>query len=149
MNMNKLRQTGRSTRMLLKAKSLAEDGVVVYVIADRESHRRQLEEQYDELGGRRDEFIKFLTPQLGNFDWDGLRLIGSNPNCVVLVDHYAIERRFHNIIEMLHAFDEDADDVSQKIRNLWEEGYMTSVIAEKLHITGEFVLKSLAGSSKL
>lgn len=50
--------------------------------------------------------IKFETPHSpGNFDWERMRLIGAHPNCVVLVDHHAIEDRFSRVLAMLHAYD--------------------------------------------
>lgn len=100
--MTKLRRTGRTTRMLEHAKKLAREGRAVYVIADNAMDMRRLEAECNEpsLG------IKFETPHSpGNFDWETMRLIGAHPNCVVLVDHHAIEDRYARILEMLHAYD--------------------------------------------
>lgn len=99
-----MRKTGRTTRMLEEAKRLAESGRAVYVIAANDSHARQLERQagneYLRLG------VKFESPaSVGNFDWKELRLLGAHSNCVVLVDHHAIESHFARMLEMLHRFD--------------------------------------------
>lgn len=50
--------------------------------------------------------IKFeLADSPGNFDWQTMTLVGAHPNCVVLVDHYAIEQTWSRMLEMLHRFD--------------------------------------------
>jgi len=47
-----------------------------------------------------------------------MRLIGAHPNCVVLVDHHAIEDRFARVLEMLHAYDEpSAQESNAEISN--------------------------------
>lgn len=101
--LQKLRGTGRTTRMLEHAKKLAREGRAVYVIADNTNDARRLQM----LCGEPNLGIKFETPRSpGNFDWEQMRLVGAHPNCVVLVDHYAIEDRFARVLEMLHAYDE-------------------------------------------
>ncbi len=93
------RGSGRTTRMLDEARRLADEGKAVYVIAANEAQRRQLQS----VAG---ENVKVEThTTAGNFDWEQMRLIGSYPNCVTLVDHYAIESRFAKVLEMLHRFD--------------------------------------------
>lgn len=85
--------------MIEEAKRLAENGKTVYVIAANEPQRRKLQR----IVGER---VKVETASTaGNFDWEQLRLIGSHPNCVTLIDHYAIESRFSRLLEMLHRFD--------------------------------------------
>src|SRR5688572_33456709 len=99
-----LRRTGRTTRMLEHAKELALAGRAVYVIADNERDARRLEIECFKTG-EPNLGIKFETPgSLGNFDWEEMRLTGAHPNCVVLVDHNAIEARFSRLIRMLHAY---------------------------------------------
>lgn len=100
--LQKLRGTGRTTRMLEHAKKLAREGRAVYVIADNTEDARRLQMHCGEpsLG------IKFETPlTLGNFDWEQMRIRGAHPNCVVIVDHHAIEDRFARVLAMLHAYD--------------------------------------------
>lgn len=100
--LQKLRGTGRTTRLLEHAKKLAREGRAVYVIAGnaRDALRLQM------LCGEPTLGIKFETPRSpGNFDWEQMRMIGAHPNCVVLVDHHAIEDRFARVLEMLHAYD--------------------------------------------
>lgn len=105
--MDDLRRTGRTKRMLSEARKLAEQGKAVYVVAATEQHALQLEfeagEEATKLG------IKFETiGSLRNLDFETLTLRGAHPNCVVLVDHYAIECRFSRVLEMLHKFDNHA-----------------------------------------
>ena len=103
--LQKLRHTGRTTRMLEHAKQLALAGRAVYVIADNERDIRRLEAECFKTGAS-NLGIKFETPNSpGNFDWEQMRLIGAHPNCVVLVDHHAIEDRFSMVLDMLHAYD--------------------------------------------
>lgn len=107
-SMDANRQTGRTTRMLEHAKQLAAQGKAVYVIAANKQHADQLAVA---LGGERmgvdiGDGIKVETPEsCSNFDWHTMSLRGAHPNCVVLVDHFAIERRFSRILEALHAYD--------------------------------------------
>jgi hypothetical protein len=96
------RGTGRTGRMLEKAEELARAGRAVYVIcADPVAMERSFgREKAWNLG------IKFESMNSpGNFDVERVRLIGAHPNCVVLVDHYAIERRFGAMLEELHRYD--------------------------------------------
>ena len=90
--------------MLSEAVKLAEHGRAVCVIA---ADSREQERLHSLLGERGDKLgIKIETDSSpGNFCWEQMRLIGAHPNCVVLVDHYAIESRFGRILEMLHLFD--------------------------------------------
>lgn len=100
------RGTGRTTRMLADAKRLAAEGRAVYVIAANESHRLALARMAD--CHPRDHWPKFETPEsLGSgFDWSTLWSRGAHPNCVFLVDHYAIETRFFRLLQMFHQYDE-------------------------------------------
>jgi hypothetical protein len=90
--------------MLQEAISLTGKGKAVYVIA----HNRDQAEMLKQMAGRIGKTlgIKFETPSsLSNFDWETLRLRGAHPNCIVLVDHYAIEAKFAKVLEMLHRYD--------------------------------------------
>lgn len=100
------RRTGRTTRMLEDAMGLARNGRAVYVIGATKRHADMLKgiagPEADRLG------IKFETARergLGNMDWETMSLQGAHPNCVVLVDHYAIESKFAAVLEMLHRYD--------------------------------------------
>ena len=102
---DKLRQTGRTTRLLEEAKHLAMAGRAVYVMAANEQHRRTLLAEFPDaarLG------IKVETPDsLPNFDWRRLHSLGAHPNCVFLVDHFAIESQFPAMIDMLRRYEKD------------------------------------------
>ena len=99
-----LRRTGRTTRMLAEAKELAKAGRAVYILAASEAHARDMEVMAgDEM---RDLGVKIEVPSsLGNFDWEQMRLWGSHPNCVVLVDHFCIESQYAAMLRMLHRWD--------------------------------------------
>jgi hypothetical protein len=102
MNPSSLRGSGRTTRMLAKAKELAAKGRAVYIIAADEVHAQCLAAlipEADTLG------IKFESSFFA-FDWITMRTRGAHPNCVFLVDHYAIESRFENVLAELHRYDE-------------------------------------------
>lgn len=99
-----LRATGRTTRLLREAERLARaEGRAVYIIAANEAERRRL--------------VGLVTPGLGiqvetpsspgNFSWDTLRMRGAHPNCVVLIDHLAIEHTFSRVLCELHRFDDE------------------------------------------
>lgn len=89
--------------MLKEAVELAEQGRAVYVMAANHHQAGMLEdaigrEKAQKLG------IKF-EGDLHQFDWNTLRIRGSHPNCVFLIDHYLIEQRFSNILSILHRYD--------------------------------------------
>jgi len=91
------RRTGRTSRMLERARQFARDGRAVYVIAHDENHAHTLRRMLgsDEGGGIKVESAGSLWNSL---DWERLTLRGAHPNCVVMVDHYAIESRYSAII---------------------------------------------------
>jgi hypothetical protein len=97
---DKLRRTGRTTRMLEEAKKLAEGGRAVYIVAANKKHQLQLAKllgdgnPYSCVSG-----IKVETENsLSNFDWETLSLKGAHPNCVVFVDHFAIEEKLSRVL---------------------------------------------------
>lgn len=98
------RQTGRTTRMLDHARELSKQQRAVYIVAANERHAVMLRKQLgDEPHG-----IKVETEDsLGNLDWETLTMRWAHPNCVLLVDHYAIESRFGRALEMLTRYDVD------------------------------------------
>jgi hypothetical protein len=49
--------------------------------------------------------ISFESGESRQFDWQNLRMIGSHPNCVVLVDHFAIECRWGNLLREFTRWD--------------------------------------------
>lgn len=107
-----LQGSGRTIRMLREAVELAEQGRAVYVVAANSFHATLLrnilgKDKAQELG------IKFEgCPH--DFDWETLRVRGSHPNCVFLVDHHTIEEKFQRILEVLHMYDPSASDLPEK-----------------------------------
>lgn len=100
-----MRRTGRTTRMLEEAARLDAKGRAVYVVTADEAQRRRLAAEFEQEHGVTG--VKFETEaSLGAaWDWKRLRIRGAHPNCVVLVDHHAIEQHFGAMLDMLHRFD--------------------------------------------
>lgn len=102
-NRNSARRSGRTTRMLERAKKLNAEGRAVYVIADNKAEVNRLKILLGkDIGGIKVETQESLSL---NFDWCTLRGPGMRPNCAVLVDHHAIEDRFAAVLKELHAYD--------------------------------------------
>lgn len=112
------RNTGRTRRMLRDAMKLCEAGRAVYVIAADSAHADTLKHSLYEI--RREvhcdspdpgyNSIKIETPDTLNFDWRIMAVPHAHPKCVFLVDHYAIERWFGPLFDMLHRYDDVEHD---------------------------------------
>ena len=91
--------TGRTTRMLAEARRLRDEGRAVYVVFDS----LQGWKRYDtpENAGLRFESLSSLR----TLDLATGRLVGAHPNCVVLMDHYAVERHFRWMLDQWTRFD--------------------------------------------
>lgn len=97
--------SGRTTRMMREAWRLASEGRAVYIICDSDAQATQLRD-YTRKSGWLFPGVSVEGPGLlVNFDWFRMRLPGSHSNCVVLLDHAVIERRFMALLDMLHKFD--------------------------------------------
>jgi hypothetical protein len=98
------RRTGRTTRMIDRARELMSKGRAVYIIAANESHADAIAE----LLGEDAMNIKVETPgSLPTFDWQSMTLRGAHPNCAVLVDHYAIECEFAAVFREWMRYDHE------------------------------------------
>jgi hypothetical protein len=98
--------------MLELAIKLAREGRAVYVMFDSIDICRCIERQRlrEMVGDGPPVRIKFETPDtLVNFNWQTMTLRGAHPNCVVLVDHSTIERRYGRMLEALTQFDEGSE----------------------------------------
>lgn len=101
------RRTGRSTRLIEEALRLSAEGKAVYVVCDSPAHVNVMSNMLAAMNPPRQHGIKFenanLFPEL---NWQTMSLTkNAHPKCVVLVDHWAIERRYGRILEMLTRFD--------------------------------------------
>lgn len=95
--------------MLEEAKKLSKQGRAVYVITANKQEQKRIAKMLGNENPYNNEFgIKIETPETpGNFDWRTLSLIGAFPNCVVLVDHFAIELHIGELLlNELHRFDQ-------------------------------------------
>ena len=104
------RQTGRTTRMMQEAIRLAREGRAVYVMfptvdMGRDVQKTMLPQLMADGPPVR---IKFETPGTleTSFSWERMELRTAHPNCVVLVDHHVIERRFGRLLEAWTQFDQ-------------------------------------------
>lgn len=99
------RASGRTHRMMLEAINLAQNGRAVYVVCHTMAHANYLHREWaDKTQGLG---IKFETTEtLGpSWSWETMKSLGMHPNCVVLVDNWAIEGRFSAMLEMLTRWD--------------------------------------------
>ncbi len=121
----KLRRSGRTTRLLKRAASIARKGGNVIVVMDYPAQLRAAAMQCADMlkrprgvlrvstSGRSADIvipklqipgIRFILPS-ENFDWRAMREPGYGMATTVLVDHHVIEDRFAGVLEMLHRFD--------------------------------------------
>lgn len=93
------RGSGRTSRMLMEAEKLANEGYAVYIIAGSFLEAKRLRRLIvtDE--------IKVEPIDCPSFCWESFSLRGAHPNCVALVDHYAIECKFGKILDMWTKYD--------------------------------------------
>lgn len=107
-NANARKGTGRTTRMLQEAIRLALAGRAVYVVGANSAHAKTLEAQLAALSPPERHGIKFEdATRFPELDWNTMTIRRAHPKCVVLVDHYAIERGIALMLEMMHRFDAD------------------------------------------
>jgi hypothetical protein len=95
------RQTGRTTRMLQEACRLRDEGRTVYVLMATERQARLYDRRPAYVGLR---FETWNTLR-GSIDEERMVLRNAHPNCVLLVDHYAIEDRYRAALVWLTKFD--------------------------------------------
>lgn len=102
--MDNLERTGRTGRMLNDAVRKARDGRAVYVVAADGNQAKEFERRLPDDLGIKVEIWGGVSAQL---DIQSMRLRGAHPNCLILIDHYAIERAFGPLLSMLHRFDRE------------------------------------------
>lgn len=99
-----LRATGRTTRMIEKAKELENEGYAVYVLTATHAHAGDLLKRLPKNTSIKVENSASVGG-LDRLDWGRMLMPGMHPNCRVLVDHYAIERYIDPMMEELHRYD--------------------------------------------
>jgi len=90
--------------LLKDAERLASEGRAVYIVTETKDEAKRLSNQFG-IGKAEKLGVKFETTRSCNFDWQKLTTTGAHPNCVFLVDHYAVESHFSAALEMLHRYD--------------------------------------------
>jgi hypothetical protein len=110
-----LHQSGRTTRKLEEALHAARDSPEVYFLVGDYASVRYTEQRL--LGmcstsgfGRMMGKIRVSTPRLAHFDWSNMRVPGTSPDCVVLLDHAVVEER---ILELRDQITDLAKEIGQ------------------------------------
>lgn len=95
------RRTGRTYRMMAEAQRLVAAGHKVYIIVHSADYGRDLAHKF----GTHPSVAYETFYSLPNFNRRSGRLVGAHPNCRVLIDHYAIESEYSELLIELHRFD--------------------------------------------
>ena len=95
-------RSGRTARMIEVAKRLNEERAAVYIICLTRQHANEIVKKIGP--GHKGIKVETLTT-MRTFDMQSMTLKGAHPNCVVLVDHHAIESSYSMMLEMFHRFD--------------------------------------------
>lgn len=102
-------RTGRSTRMMHHAFELAKQGRAVYVAVTSTERAHELE-KYRRENAPWSTGIKVLDSSELDIDWERLTLRGAHRNCVLLVDHAVIQRKYSRVLRMLQQYDLGVDE---------------------------------------
>ena len=101
-HLERSRQTGRTNRMILQAMELAEEGKTVYILVASIIHKNSIVER---LGNNYPNIKVETFETLSDFDFRTMELNGIYPDCVVLCDHYTIEKLYGPMLDELYAYD--------------------------------------------
>lgn len=98
-------------RMLQEAFKLSKEGRAVYVVAVSEHDAGRLRREIGALASMQDPAGRRHGIKVETFEGLGLgpdleRPKGMHPNCVILVDHHALEQRYAAVLQMLTRFDQ-------------------------------------------
>lgn len=97
-------QTGRTTRMLEHAIWLAEQRRAVYIAMESRAQAEQLEQQRREKAPW-STGIKIEPYDDMDINWESMTLRGAHKNCVLLIDHFVIEKKFFRMLQMQEQYD--------------------------------------------
>ena len=113
------RRTGRTTRMLEEAISVAKEGKYVIVVGANAEQAKSLQAQAATMAGEEMTATKiyidggpgqitFESCQMNRqpFDWQSLRLQGAFPTIPTFMDHFAFENTFAKAIHEAHRWDD-------------------------------------------
>lgn len=129
------KRTGRTTRMLEEAIRLQQEGRAVYVMVGSGSEKERLENiLYNGMGASKSIHVDNVHMSQ-TFDWDLMRLNGAHPNCICLVDHAVIERKFSPVLEMLHRYDKNPSEGAFAFKGV-AEGKLKRLLDEGAEVTG-------------
>ncbi len=102
-----LRGSGRTTRLVETACKAAYVGRAVYILTAGTEHAKYLEPMiertWDAMRGQGGHGIKVESMQHWDkhqqWDWDNMKPAyhGAHPNCLFLVEHFAVEQRLQQI----------------------------------------------------
>lgn len=143
--MDKFRATGRTTRLLEHALALAVQGKEAIIYTHLRPHTLDLMSRVMEMGRSQGISIDVLGtyrtdtrvtvgPHRGiisikaigrDFNWVDLRDRGILPATIVLVDHYALERMYPAVTQMLYRFMAGPSLTEEGHRHRWQTRYVT------------------------
>ncbi len=114
----RLRQTGRTTRLVDLAAKLILEGKPPIIVAASSSDAARLLELIKAalLAAAKDkaeplfEEVRVVIP--GSVDWETLRVRGVAEDTEHLFDNGLLESRFYRLVKALHRFDEDEQEVA-------------------------------------
>lgn len=116
------RQTGRTTRLILKGFELSAKGHAVYILCADHHQRIHASDLAFTLWNRnRDQFpsypeLKFETIQslggIERIDFQGQVLHGAHPNCELLIDPSFYEAHFGYVLNGYHKYDKQKAEQS-------------------------------------
>lgn len=100
-------QTGRTTRMLEHAIRLAGQGRAVYIAVASKFLGDALEAQRG-IKAAWSTSIKIEPYYDLDINWETMTLYGAHKNCVLLVDHFVIEKKFFRMLQMQEQYDPES-----------------------------------------
>lgn len=109
----KVRQTGRTTRMLCAAiRAAVQEHRAVYIVCANQRDVKRMEEMLDRnledlMGIKERAGIQIETWESlrASINFSTMQLRNAWPNCLVLYDHFAIESQYHMLLTELHRWD--------------------------------------------
>lgn len=100
-------RTGRTTRMLEHAIWLAGQGRAVYVAVGSKFQGKALEAQRG-IKAAWSTSIKIEPYHDLDINWETMTLRGAHKNCVLLIDHFVIEKKFFRMLQMQEQYDPES-----------------------------------------
>ena len=138
--------TGRTTRMLEEAASLASKGLHVIILVHCKEEAARLSRTTDTRHGN----IRFATPEDVSFDFEAMRPTapGYSMSTRFLVDPQAIQNRYPGLVDALHAYDPPLLDHGPLLAAAADQAGGRLELADKTMITGPLGVRFFRDESK-